>query len=99
MLNVAFNCNLRPYLEAAAAALRARIPLTAALLVEAWLEDRHGTVSLDDAEAAARNPNNPAKSSKTPTGKGAAAAAAAAIAAAAAAPAHDAMLFAATEEG
>ena len=39
------------YLEAADAALRARIPLTAALLVEAWLEDRHGTVSLDNADA------------------------------------------------
>ena len=41
------------YLVAAAAALRARVPLTAALLVETWLEDRHGTVSLDDADAAA----------------------------------------------
>ena len=42
------------YLAAAAAALRARVPLTAALLVEAWLEAEHGTVSLDDADAAAR---------------------------------------------
>ena len=40
------------YLAAAAAALRARVPLTAALLVETWLEDANGTVSLDDAAAA-----------------------------------------------
>ena len=40
------------YLVAAKAARRARAPLTATLLTEAWLEDRHGTVSLDEAAAA-----------------------------------------------
>ena len=40
------------YLVAAKAARRARAPLTATLLTEAWLEDRHGVVSLDEAAAA-----------------------------------------------
>jgi ataxia telangiectasia mutated family protein len=39
------------YLVAAKAARRARAPLTATLLTEAWLEDVHGTVSLDEAAA------------------------------------------------
>ena len=40
------------YLVAAKAAQRARAPLTATLLTEQWLEDRHGVVSLDGAAAA-----------------------------------------------
>ena len=60
------------YLEAAAAAIRVRVPLTAALLVEAWLEDRHGTVSLDDADAAAKRLRATATATATATAAGAA---------------------------